>query len=228
MMLFPLLKQKNFNLMHYYAWMMTSMTFPSPKQWEQTCKINKWSKVFMQCYGHCTSIYSCCSPKWNEAVQSHASRLTFQWCYNSLNWCAHVNGASIFPKLPLYLWTYCETWERNQHVCDSAGKSQSGLQVLRSLNDALSLPTSNQDETSPIQQQVISLASCESPWPTAWVIASTTRNNIPKRVCWSWQPILFLSKIASTSCMIPNIFATPIVAELALALSYQILAQRKA
>ena len=28
---FPLLKQNNFNLMHYYAWMMTSMTFPSPK-----------------------------------------------------------------------------------------------------------------------------------------------------------------------------------------------------
>ena len=28
-------------------------------------------------------------------------------------WCKHVNGKNVFPKLPVYLRTYYKTWERN-------------------------------------------------------------------------------------------------------------------
>ena len=52
----------------------------------------------------------------------------------AVEWCKHVNGISIFPKLPVYLRMYYERWERNQRVRDAVRNSQSEIQLLELCN----------------------------------------------------------------------------------------------
>ncbi|KAI2495000.1 hypothetical protein MHU86_19519 [Fragilaria crotonensis] len=53
----------------------------------------------------------------------------------SILWCRHVDGLSIFPKLPVYLRLYYELWERNQRVQDAVRGSRNELQLLENVND---------------------------------------------------------------------------------------------
>lgn len=34
----------------------------------------------------------------------------------AIKWCDHVDGNTVFPKLPVYLRTHHKTWQRNQRV----------------------------------------------------------------------------------------------------------------
>ncbi len=53
----------------------------------------------------------------------------------AIEWCKHVNGTTIFPKLPVYLRMYHERWERNQRVKDAVKSSKTELQLLQEVND---------------------------------------------------------------------------------------------
>ena len=48
----------------------------------------------------------------------------------ALDWCGHVNGKTIFPKLPAYLRTYETTWKRTQAV-------RAAMRVAKPANDIL-------------------------------------------------------------------------------------------
>jgi hypothetical protein len=48
----------------------------------------------------------------------------------ALDWCGHVNGKTIFPKLPAYLRTYETTWKRNQ-------AARAAMRVAKPANDIL-------------------------------------------------------------------------------------------
>ena len=52
----------------------------------------------------------------------------------SVMWCRHVDGLSVFPKLPVYLRLYYERWERNQRVRDAVHSSKNELQLLEMVN----------------------------------------------------------------------------------------------
>eukprot|EP00966_Prymnesium_polylepis_P298673 6902177-Prymnesium_polylepis.1 len=46
-------------------------------------------------------------------------------------WCAHVNGTTIFPKLPVYLRQHFTSWERNQRIKDALRTVTPDLDELR-------------------------------------------------------------------------------------------------
>ena len=49
----------------------------------------------------------------------------------SLQWCKHVDGLNIFPKLPVYLRLHFSNWQYNQRVKDAVNKSLSGEKKLK-------------------------------------------------------------------------------------------------
>jgi hypothetical protein len=53
----------------------------------------------------------------------------------AIEWCKHVNGTTIFPKLPVYLRMYYEQWERNQRVKDAVKISKTELELLQKVSD---------------------------------------------------------------------------------------------
>jgi hypothetical protein len=53
----------------------------------------------------------------------------------AIEWCKHVNGTTIFPKLPVYLRIHYERWERNQRVKDAVKNTKTELQMLQEVND---------------------------------------------------------------------------------------------
>ena len=59
----------------------------------------------------------------------------------ALEWIKHVNGSTIFPKLPVYLRMYHERWERNQRVRDAVRNSKTELQLLQQVNNKFMLLT---------------------------------------------------------------------------------------
>ena len=59
----------------------------------------------------------------------------------AIEWCKHVDGAAIFPKLPAYLRTYHTKWQRNQRVRDAVAQAAPGEQRLKELNVTM-LPSS--------------------------------------------------------------------------------------
>ena len=48
----------------------------------------------------------------------------------AVNWCQHVDGVTIFPKLPVYLRTHHTAWTRNQRVKEAVRKAAPGEAVL--------------------------------------------------------------------------------------------------
>jgi hypothetical protein len=52
----------------------------------------------------------------------------------ALEWIKHVNGTSIFPKIPVYLRLHHERWERNQRVKDAVRKTKTDQQLLDLVN----------------------------------------------------------------------------------------------
>ena len=49
----------------------------------------------------------------------------------AITWCAHVNGTTIFPKLPVYLRQHFTRWERNQRIKDALRTVAPDLEGLR-------------------------------------------------------------------------------------------------
>ena len=58
----------------------------------------------------------------------------------SIEWCKHVNGVTVFPKLPVYLRTYHAKWQKHQRVRDAVRAAAQGAQKLKELNEQL-VPT---------------------------------------------------------------------------------------
>ena len=48
----------------------------------------------------------------------------------AITWCEHVNGTSIFPKLPVYLRQHYATWQKNQRIKDTLKRIQPQLDAL--------------------------------------------------------------------------------------------------
>ena len=57
------------------------------------------------------------------------------WDKMSVDWCQHVDGVTIFPKLPVYLRTHHTAWARNQRVKEAVRKAAPGEAVLARLNE---------------------------------------------------------------------------------------------
>ena len=55
----------------------------------------------------------------------------------SLEWCNHIDGMTIFPKLPIHIRVYRKKWERNRSVAKCVREAKSGSDKLRELNDAI-------------------------------------------------------------------------------------------
>ena len=55
----------------------------------------------------------------------------------ALKWLDHVDGKSIFPKLPVYLRTFREKYLRNRRVEDAAKKMNQEGAYLKQLNSQL-------------------------------------------------------------------------------------------
>lgn len=73
-------------------------------------------------------------------------------------WCLVVDGVTTFPKLPAYMKSQREIYEKKQRITDSNAKSSSGVQLLDELNNALThiedaVVTSNPDPMPEIPQQ---------------------------------------------------------------------------
>ena len=54
----------------------------------------------------------------------------------ALEWCDHVDGVKVFPKLPVYLRTWYNKWQHNQQVRETVGRCVSGRGRLREINSA--------------------------------------------------------------------------------------------
>ena len=52
----------------------------------------------------------------------------------AIEWCEHVNGATVFPKLPVYLRTHHEAWKKNQQVKDAVERKQADAAALEAIN----------------------------------------------------------------------------------------------
>ena len=52
----------------------------------------------------------------------------------AIEWCRHVDGVDVWPKLPVYLRTHHTTWLRNQRVKDAVTNAASGEEKLKKLN----------------------------------------------------------------------------------------------
>jgi hypothetical protein len=58
----------------------------------------------------------------------------------ALQWCTHVNGTTIFPKLPVYLRVYHEIYLKNRRVKDAVKAMKSDLELLEVINEELVPP----------------------------------------------------------------------------------------
>jgi hypothetical protein len=52
----------------------------------------------------------------------------------AIEWCKKVDGVNIFPKLPVYLRTHYNKWQRNQRVRDAVARAAPGEARLREIN----------------------------------------------------------------------------------------------
>jgi len=60
----------------------------------------------------------------------------------ALEWCKHVDGKTIFPKLPVYLRTHYEEWMRNENVRQVVREAKPGAEQLSRLNAKTAPPPS--------------------------------------------------------------------------------------
>jgi len=54
----------------------------------------------------------------------------------ALDWCDHVDGVKVFPKLAVYLRTWYNKWQHNQRVREVVSRCASGRERLREINSA--------------------------------------------------------------------------------------------
>ena len=73
----------------------------------------------------------------------------------AITWCAHVNGATIFPKLPVYLRLHFSKWQRNQRIKDALRNMQPALDDLQTLfhEGVVTKDAGQQCEASEFEQQ---------------------------------------------------------------------------
>jgi hypothetical protein len=73
----------------------------------------------------------------------------------ALEWCKHVDGETIFPKLPVYLREYFEQYLRNRRVKDAVLGMKSKIEFLEQLNKEL-LPEDlmDQDQDSTVDAPI--------------------------------------------------------------------------
>ena len=69
----------------------------------------------------------------DKMVRSSCSDLDME--NMAIEWCNHVDGTDIFPKLPAYLRTHHSKWIRNQLVREAVEKAAAGEAVLRQMNE---------------------------------------------------------------------------------------------
>ena len=54
----------------------------------------------------------------------------------AIEWCTHVDGVDIFPKLPVYLRTHYSSWIHSENVRQAVKSAAKGDAALKMLNDA--------------------------------------------------------------------------------------------
>ena len=64
----------------------------------------------------------------------HDMQHPYNYDQMAIEWCKHVDGKGIWPKLPVYLRTYHRQFERNQRVRDAVRNAKSGADRLKALN----------------------------------------------------------------------------------------------
>jgi hypothetical protein len=58
----------------------------------------------------------------------------------AIKWCSHVNGTTIFPKLPVYLRLHVTKWEHYQRVRDALKSVMGGTVLLEEVNNYHTIP----------------------------------------------------------------------------------------
>ena len=53
----------------------------------------------------------------------------------AIEWCNHVDGKTVFPKLPVYLRTYEATWKKNRAAQSAVGAAAAGRAVVQQVMD---------------------------------------------------------------------------------------------
>lgn len=71
-----------------------------------------------------------------------------------MEWLTHVNGITIYPKLPVYLRTHHTEWARNQRIKDAIVSASLGIERLKEVNAANTivrnpLPSTEQPASMP-------------------------------------------------------------------------------
>ena len=51
----------------------------------------------------------------------------------ALDWCDHIDGICIFPKLPVYLRMHEAQYKRNQRAADATRRARQGIDSLNAL-----------------------------------------------------------------------------------------------
>ena len=80
----------------------------------------------------------------------------------AVEWCKHVNGTNIFPKLPVHVRTHREEWEWNQRIKDAVQMAMAGIEKLNELNAVL-VPPANDPLTPPVNETPIANATHGTP-----------------------------------------------------------------
>ena len=52
----------------------------------------------------------------------------------ALEWCKHVDGSRVFPKLPVYLRKHHAKWKQNERTRQAVKKAAPGEEVLKKIN----------------------------------------------------------------------------------------------
>jgi len=58
----------------------------------------------------------------------------------AIEWCKHIDGINLFPKLPTHLRTYHEQWARNRRIEDAVKNMGPALDRLTDVNEEHQLP----------------------------------------------------------------------------------------
>jgi hypothetical protein len=83
----------------------------------------------------------------------------------AIEWCKHVEGEYIFPKLPVYLRTHHRNWSHNQRVRDSVAQLKPGEDMLRELNARYADSDVMATSTTPTPAQSVILLPPTMPQP---------------------------------------------------------------
>lgn len=90
------------------------------------CKVTGTQLPLLPVHGdaECTLFY--------RLILNHPGSFDADWM--ALEWCKHVDGKDIFPKLPVYLRKHHSAWLKSQQVKDAVRKAAPGARILASIN----------------------------------------------------------------------------------------------